>query len=95
MFVAFDEQFRQIIERLFGARHRNLFALYKAAQYQRDFNIEQMRCVNPFGCFKRSVHQALRLRGPQQDFEHRRGVEYDQRLSRSARSKSVGVLLPR
>ena len=93
--MAFNQQVGKILEGLFCAWSGNFPLPYQAPQNLRDFNVEQLRGVHLFRPRKSALHQSVRAVRAQQNFEQRRGINHDQRLSRSARSNSVGLFLPR
>ena len=95
MRVAFDDEPHQIFERLFGAFARDLFSLEQATKDLSHFNIEQMGCVHALGFIEGPRHDEGRSMRLEEHFEQRGGVDNDQRLSRSARTRSPGALLPR
>ncbi len=64
MIVALNEEIFQIIERLLGPRDGNFLSLYQAAQYLRDFNVEQLWSVQPFVRIKGTLHQRIRSLRP-------------------------------
>lgn len=94
MWVALEDQGRQVIERLLGPSWGYAFELDQTAQRLRDLDVEQVGNVEPLVRRKRSGPDLFRATGSQEQIKERRGINDDQRLSRSARTISVGDALP-
>lgn len=94
MTVPFDVQLRKVSEPLIRSRSCNVLTLHHASKCVRDFDIQQMGCMETGGRLKNALHQTARKTGLQQRFKESGGVNDDQRLSRSARMISVGRILP-
>ncbi len=93
--MAVDDQRSEIIERLLRARHAQVVELDEAAQSLRDLHVEQMRCMQPLVGRQCPHRDAFRPTGSKQQLEQGGGIDDDQRVSRSARTTSVGDVLPR
>ena len=95
MLVPLDGQILEVRKRFIRARHGNLFRLYQPPQNLRYFDVDEVRCVHPLRrpqCTCRDTLRSLRL---QYQLHGRRGVQHDQRASRSARSTWAGDSFPR
>lgn len=95
MRVPLNDEPRKVIERLLSADYRDGLELHQAAQRLRDFYVDQMGSLKSFAGGQCSRGDAFRPIGSQKELEERGGVNDDQRLSRSARTMSVGDSLPR
>ncbi len=92
---AFHQQSSVVIERLMGARGRNLLKMRQPAQNLNHLEIQQMRCMQTLVRIKRAKLNPFPKLGAQYEFDGCRSINHDQRLSRSARTKSDAAILPR
>ena len=92
--VSLDPQIAEVLESLVGAMARQVIALHQTAQRVGNFNIDQVRGVQALLGTQSPCHQARGARRLQQNYKHGRGVDHDQRPSRSSRSTAVGVVDP-
>ena len=95
MFMPLDEQSAIVIQRLRGARYRDLFELDEAAQGLSDFNVEQMGRVQTLVRLQCDCSNRFRPVRAEQELQQRGGINDNQRRSRSERTTSVGETLPR
>lgn len=94
MRVPLDDEVLKIVESLLGAFRRDVFELNQPPQRLSDLYIEQMRRMQPFIGRKEPRAELRRAPGAKQKLEQRRGVDDDQRRSRSARTTPAGDVLP-
>src|ERR1700690_2509000 len=69
MSVTLNDQPREVVERLFGSQGRDFLALRQATQRLRDFNVDQMRSMEPLRSFQGALHQSLCPNSSQQYLE--------------------------
>ncbi len=89
-----DGKQAEIFERLFGPCVRQLPRQQQAPQRLRDFDIDQMRRVNPLLRVQHETGDRGRVNCSQNQFDRGRGVDNDQRRSRSSRMIEVGEMSP-
>ncbi len=92
---AFHQQSSIIIKRLMGARCGNFLEKRHAAQNLSHLQIQQMRCMKALVRIERTKLNPFPKLGAQYELDGRRRINDDQRLSRSARTKSDAAILPR
>ena len=95
MVRAFDVQRRVVTESLFGAYRCYFFELNEAPECLRDFNVDQVRSMQAFLRHQRPRFDFLAFFSSKHELQNGRCVDDDQRLSRSARTSSVGEVFPR
>jgi len=92
---AFHQQSSVVIKRLEGARCRNLLEKRQPAQNLSHFQIQQMRSMKAFVRIEYAKLNPFPKLGAQYELDGCRRINDDQRLSRSARTKSDATSLPR
>jgi len=91
----FHQQAIVVIKRCMGARCRNLLEMRQPAQNLSHLEVQNMRCVKARVRIKRAQFNPFPKFGAQQELDGRRSINDDQRLSRSARTRSDAAILPR
>ncbi len=91
----FHQQCIVVIKRFMGARCRKLLEENQPEQNLSHLEIQQMRCVKALVRIKRAKLNPFAKLGAQYELDGRRSINDDQRLSRSARTKSDAAILPR
>jgi len=84
--MALDDQPLEIHEGRIRPAYRDLLRLHQPPHDLRDFNVDEMRCVQTLRRMQCASSDAFRSRRLQNEFHRGRSVEYDQRASRSSRS---------
>ncbi len=92
---AFNQHSSVVIKRLMGACCRNFLELRQPAQNLRHLEIKQMRSVKALVRIKCAKLNPFPKLGAEYELDGRRRIDDDQRLSRSARTKSDAAILPR
>lgn len=84
--MALDDQSLEVRECRIRPGYRDLLRLHQTSHDLRDFDVDEMRCVQTLRRMQCASSDALRSRRLQHEFHRGRSVEYDQRASRSSRS---------
>ncbi len=92
---AFHPHSSVVIKRLMGACCRNFLELCQPPQTLRHLEIKQMRGMKALVRMKCAKLNPFPKLGAQCELFGRRRINDDQRLSRSARTKSDAAILPR
>lgn len=95
MRMSLNEKSRKVIERLLGADCCDGLELYETSQGLHDFYVNQMGSLQSFTGCQGPSGDAFRPLSSQKELEDRGSINDDQRLSRSARTISVGDIFPR
>ena len=95
MGMPLDHQISEVVERLLRACRGDCIQMHEPAQRLRNFDIEQMRSVEPFVGRQHAGCHALRPLRSEQELEDGGRIDDHQRLSRSSRTTSVGDTRPR
>ena len=85
----------EVRESLFRPTPGHRFAMRQAPQGLRHFDVDEMGRVESLLRRQCPIGHPHALVGLQQELQHRRSIDDNQRLSRSARNASVGETLPR
>ncbi len=93
--MAFDDEREVIVESLRRASRVDLLEQHQAPQGLRHLYIYEVRCVQELPWVKRAGSDTLAALALEQKLQSCRGIDDDQRLSRSARNTSVGDWRPR
>lgn len=94
MRMALDDQACEIFEGLLRAPRIDVLQPNQTAQSLNNFDVEQMRSVQPLVRRKCPRAYPVRAGGPEKKLEQRRRIDDNQRPSRSARTASAGTVLP-
>ncbi len=95
MAVPFNTQVTEVCEGLFRPARGHRFAMRQTPQGLRHFDVDEMGRVESLLRRQGPIGHPHALVGLQQELQHRRSIDDNQRLSRSARNASVGEMLPR